>query len=76
MKEFGITQDEIAKGWVKANLLLLIIRLLNLSTAVRKEISINVITERHARALLKLEDERIQLQALNEIYKEPKCTTN
>ncbi|KJS86954.1 MAG: hypothetical protein JM58_05370 [Peptococcaceae bacterium BICA1-8] len=69
MREFGITQDEIAKRMGKgqstiANKL----RLLNLHPNVREEISINVITERHARALLKLNDPNEQLKALNEIY--------
>ncbi|KJS20020.1 MAG: hypothetical protein VR72_16395 [Clostridiaceae bacterium BRH_c20a] len=69
IKEFGVTQDEIAKRMGKgqstvANKL----RLLNIHPNVRKEISINVITERHARALLKLNDTKSQLKALNEIY--------
>jgi len=69
IKEFGITQDEIAKRMGKSQSTIANkLRLLNLSPNVRKEISINVITERHARALLKLEDENLQLKALNEIY--------
>ena len=69
MKEFGITQDEIAKRMGKSQSTIANkLRLLNLPENVRKEISINVITERHARALLKLEDEKLQLHALNAIY--------
>lgn len=69
MKEFGITQDEIAKRMGKSQSTIANkLRLLNLPENVRKEISINVITERHARALLKLEDEKLQLQVLNTIY--------
>ncbi|MFZ7102978.1 MAG: nucleoid occlusion protein [Peptococcaceae bacterium] len=69
IKEFGITQDEIAKRVGKgqstiANKL----RLLNLSPEVRKEISVSVITERHTRALLKLNDPQLQVKALDEIY--------
>jgi len=36
---------------------------------VRREISVDVITERHVRSLLKLKDEALQLEALNRIYK-------
>ena len=36
---------------------------------VRKEISVDVITERHVRSLLKLKNETLQLEALNRIYK-------
>lgn len=69
MKEFGITQEEIAKRMGKSQSTIANkLRLLNLPEVVRKEISINVITERHARALLKLEDENLQLKALEEIY--------
>lgn len=69
MTDFSITQEEIAKKIGKsqstvANKL----RLLNLSSAVRNEISVDVITERHARALLKLNDEQLQLNALKTIY--------
>lgn len=69
IKEFDITQEEVAKKIGKsqstvANKL----RLLNLPTSVRKEISVEIITERHARALLKLNQEELQLKALNEIY--------
>ena len=67
--DFAITQEEIAKKIGKsqstvANKL----RLLNLSPEVRKEISVDVITERHARALLKLDNKELQLEALRIIY--------
>lgn len=69
IKEFGITQDEIAQRMGKSQSTIANkLRLLNLSPAIRQEISISVITERHARALLKLNDEALQLQLLNEIY--------
>ncbi|NLT95696.1 MAG: nucleoid occlusion protein [Clostridia bacterium] len=69
MKEFGITQEEIAKRMGKSQSTIANkLRLLNLPESVRKEISVNVITERHARALLKLDDEKLQLQALKAIY--------
>jgi ParB family chromosome partitioning protein len=69
IKEFGITQEEIAKRMGKSQSTIANkLRLLNLPFTVRQEISISVITERHARALLKLGDEKLQIQALNEIY--------
>ena len=43
-------------------------RLLNISPAVRGQISVDVITERHARALLKLASEEQQLEVLDKIY--------
>ncbi|MBQ3120906.1 MAG: nucleoid occlusion protein, partial [Peptococcaceae bacterium] len=45
------------------------LRLLHISEKVRREISVDVITERHVRSLLKLKDEALQLEALNRIYK-------
>lgn len=67
--DFAITQEEIARNIGKsqstvANKL----RLLNLPPEIRKEISVDVITERHARALLKLNNPRLQRDALNTIY--------
>ena len=70
IQEFQITQEEVAKKMGKsqptvANKL----RLLHISEKVRREISVDVITERHVRSLLKLKDEALQLEALNRIYK-------
>jgi len=45
------------------------LRLLQISQRVRKEISVDVITERHVRSLLKLKNEEQQLDVLNRIYK-------
>ena len=45
------------------------LRLLHIPEKVRKEISVDVITERHVRSLLKLKNETLQLEALNRIYK-------
>ena len=46
------------------------LRLLNLSSAVKAEISVDVITERHARSLLKIKDnDALQLEVLQKIYK-------
>lgn len=70
INEFQITQEEVAKKMGKsqptiANKL----RLLTISERVRKEISTDVITERHVRSLLKLKDSSLQLEALEKIYK-------
>jgi len=69
IEEFQITQEEVAKKMGKsqptiANKL----RLLQISEPVRREISVDVITERHVRALLKLKKEDLQLDALHRIY--------
>ena len=65
---FGFTQDVLAKRMGKsqstvANKL----RLLKLSQAVRKNLFENNLTERHARALLKLPNEAKQIEALTVI---------
>ncbi len=70
IQEFQITQEEVAKKMGKsqptiANKL----RLLQISDRVRREISVDVITERHVRSLLKLKNEEKQLDVLNRIYK-------
>ena len=70
IQEFQITQEEVAKKMGKsqptiANKL----RLLQIFQRVRKEISVDVITERHVRSLLKLKNEEQQLDVLNRIYK-------
>lgn len=70
IQEFQITQEEVARRMGKsqptiANKL----RLLNLAPEVRQEISVDVITERHARSLLKIKDPAQQLEVLHKIYK-------
>lgn len=70
IQEFQITQEEVAKKMGKsqptiANKL----RLLNISPQVRREISVDVITERHVRSLLKLKEDSLQLEVLDKIYK-------
>ena len=70
IQEFQITQEEVAKKMGKsqptiANKL----RLLHIPERVRREISVDVITERHVRSLLKLKNEEQQLDVLNRIYK-------
>ena len=65
IQEFQITQEEVARKMGKsqptvANKL----RLLHIPERVRREISVDVITERHVRSLLKLKEEELQLEAL------------
>ncbi|MDX9872834.1 MAG: nucleoid occlusion protein [Clostridia bacterium] len=67
--EFSLKQEEIARRMGKrqstiANKL----RLLKLPEEVRQNIVIDIVTERHARALLKLPDAGQQLRILKEIY--------
>ncbi len=64
IEEFGLTQDELAKRLGRsqssvANKM----RLLRLPMEVRQIISREMLSERHARALLRLEDEEAQKQA-------------
>ena len=70
IQEFQITQEEVAKKMGKSQSTIANkLRLLHLSEKVRREISVDVITERHVRSLLKLKNEDLQLEALNRIYK-------
>lgn len=71
IKEFALTQDEIARRIGKsqptiANKL----RLLTLPPNVRLAIDPTQITERHTRSLLKLKNEEQQLAVLEKIYKD------
>ena len=65
ISDFNITQEELAQkiGKTQANK----IRILKLSPIVKKIIKTNNLTERHARALLKLPNEEMQLRALKKI---------
>ena len=71
IQEFGLTQDELAKRMGKtqstiANKL----RLLQISTNVRKFIDPQRLSERHIRAILPLKDEEKQLAVLTKVYAE------
>ena len=71
ISDHGFTQEELAQKVGKnqstvANKL----RLLKLTPAVKKVIADNQLTERHARSLLKLPDEQLQVQVLDKICKQ------
>lgn len=65
---FGLTQDELARRVGKSQSTIANkLRLLKLPQSVRSEFQHKQITERHARALLKLPDERWQLEVMKQI---------
>jgi ParB family chromosome partitioning protein len=67
--EFGITQEELARRVGKSQSTIANkLRLLRLPDNVRQNISQEIITERHVRALLKLKNDKQQIEVLNEIY--------
>lgn len=68
LAEFGFTQEELAQKIGKSQSTIANkIRLLKLSPRVRSYISREIITERHARALLKVKGEDEQLSVLKKI---------
>ncbi len=68
MEEFSLTQGELAlKVGKKQSSISNIIRLLSLAPEVVEIIIRNNLTQRHARALLKLPDSEMRLKAINEI---------
>ena len=68
MDEFGLTQTEIAQKMnKKQSTISNKIRLLNLPQDIQESIVINKLTERHARALLKLEDQDERKQVIGRI---------
>ncbi len=69
MNFFGLTQDEIAARVGKSQSAIANkLRLLKLPEEVRDKILPDMISERHARALLKLNTKEMQLAILNQIY--------
>ena len=68
LKDYGITQSQLAQKVGKTQSTIANkIRLLKLPQLVRDIIKDNDLTERHARALLRLEDADMQLEALNAV---------
>ncbi|MGI5879985.1 MAG: nucleoid occlusion protein [Syntrophomonadaceae bacterium] len=69
LHEFGLTQDELARKIGRSQPSIANkIRLLKLPEPVQSLISPDIITERHARALLKLNSTELQMTVLREIY--------
>lgn len=67
-QEFGMTQQELAEKVGKSQSTIANkLRLLKLPKDIQNQLVENNLTERHARSLLKLDDEEIQRQALKEI---------
>ncbi len=68
INEHGFTQEELAQKIGKSQSTIANkIRLLKLPPLVKKIIADNNLTERHARALLKLHDEQLQLKVLKHV---------
>lgn len=68
LQEHSLTQEELAEKIGKSQSTIANkIRLLKLSPLVKKILLDNSLTERHARALLKLHDEQLQLKVLKKV---------
>lgn len=68
IKEHGLTQEELAQKIGKSQSTIANkIRLLRLPPMVKKILADHNLTERHARALLKLPDEQLQLKVLQKV---------
>ena len=68
LSAYGITQDQLAARLGKSQSFLANkLRLLRLSPSVRRQITRERLTERHARALLRLRDEKLQLETIARI---------
>lgn len=69
LEGFGLTQDELARRIGKSQSAIANkLRLLKLPEPVRDLISPEIITERHARSLLKLSAPEMQMEILRQIY--------
>ena len=70
LSEHGMTQEELAASIGKTQSTIANkIRILKLSPRIRQILSENKLSERHARALLQLPEERMRLKAVNLIVK-------
>jgi ParB family chromosome partitioning protein len=71
LSEHNLTQEELAEKIGKSQSTIANkIRLLRLSPLIKKILIDNALTERHARALLKLHDEQLQLSVLKKVCEE------
>lgn len=68
LMRYGMTQEQLAARLGKSQSFIANkVRLLTLSPAVRQAALSGALSERHARALLKLQDEALQLEAIRQI---------
>ncbi len=68
ISDYGMTQEDVAKKVGKSQSTIANkVRLLKLSSDIRKEIAEHQLTERHARALLKLPNEELQIKVIKMI---------
>lgn len=68
LKNFALTQSELAERIGKSQSTIANkLRLLNLHTDVRKHFNSDLISERHARALLKLKDKNKQIEVIKKV---------
>ncbi|WP_273328062.1 nucleoid occlusion protein [Vallitalea guaymasensis] len=71
ISDYDLTQDEVAKQVGKSQSTIANkLRLLKLSNNVKKVLLDNSLSERHARALLKLPNEELQLNILNKVVEQ------
>ncbi|WP_041367231.1 nucleoid occlusion protein [Natranaerobius thermophilus] len=71
INEFGLTQEVLAQRLGRSQSTIANkLRLLKLSENVKKKLSTSNLTERHARSLLKLPNEEMQVDLLNQIESE------
>lgn len=70
MSDFSYTQEELAHILGKSQSTIANkLRLLRLDKEVKKMLVENLLTERHARALLKIDDEQLQKEVLNKVVR-------
>ena len=68
MKKFGITQEQLSQKIGKSQSTIANkVRILKLPVIIKEKLLSNDLTERHGRALLKIEDESIQEEILNKV---------
>lgn len=68
MLDYGLTQEELAKKLGKSQSTIANkLRILKLSPKIKKMLLENHLSERHARALLKIPDEKMQLETIEKV---------